>query len=235
MNDTKKISNKKILLIAIGISALLFFLMAIQLFRTNPSRTMNSFLAAIQNGNREAAMELVSDGIEPQERENITYFVDDWASADTLSIEQNNTVAWRQRVVTKKENGEEVAVKNQYNDRLKEVVPTTRYLAGMYEETVVVNYDDDEDPVVITVRRKGNNRWSRLGTAFRGWEIVKIQYQQDTVTNNENRSQGNSTQENTTEELYEFDGTENIDYTIDEKGNVVIVEPQPSADGEKKE
>lgn len=214
MKTPNKISKKTTIFIVIIVAVLLVLLAAMQLFRTNPDRVLNEFLTAVENGDRGAAMALVSDDIKTERRENIAWFVDDWTSAETVSNEITLEEAWRQRIkMEKNESGEEVPVLNQYGDRDREIEPTSRLVAGFYHAEVTVNYDKDQDPIIITLRRKGDNQWSRLGTTFRGWEIVRVQYQP--YTDEELDKLG--------DEFFEFEGEEeDVEFEIDEDGNLVL-------------
>lgn len=215
MNDQMKTSNKTTLFIVVILALLLVVLAAMQLFRTNPDRVLNEFLTAVENGDRGAAMALVSDEIKTERRENIAWFVDDWTSAETVTNEITLEEAWRQRIkMEKNEAGEEVPVLNKYGDRDREIEPTPRLLAGFYHAEVTVSYDDDEDPIIITLRRKGDNQWSRLGTTFRGWEIVRVQYQP--YTDEELDELG--------DQFFEFEGEteEDLEFEIDDDGNLVL-------------
>lgn len=192
---------------------LIVVLAGAQILRTNPDRTLNTFLTAVENGDSGAAMALVSDDIEPYRRENISYFVEDWTKSKTVKYEITKEEAWRQRyLMEKNESGEEVNILNEHGDRAREIEPTPRNLAGFYHAEVTVEYDKDKDPVIITLRRKGDNRWSRLSTTFRGWEIVRVQYQP--FDDEELDALG--------DQFFEFEGEDQLDFEIDDEGNLVL-------------
>lgn len=212
MNEQPQKKNMTTIWIVVASVLLLVVLVAAQVIRTNPDRVLNQFLTAIEEGDRGTAMALVSDDIEPYRRENISYFVEDWTNSKTVTYEITKEEAWRQRYLTEKnENGDEVNVLNQYGDRDREIEPTPRNFAGFYHAELTVEYDKDQDPVIVTLRRKGDNRWSRLGTTLRGWEIVRMQYN---ISDEEI--------DLLDDQFFEFEGADELDFEIDEDGNLVL-------------
>jgi hypothetical protein len=213
MEEQEKNGNKMILWVVAVVVVLLMVVAGTQIVRTTPDRTLDTFLTAIEEGDRGTAMALVNDGIATERRENIAWFVDDWTSSETVTYEITKEEAWRQRfLMEKNESGEEVNVLNEHGDRDREIEPTPGNFAGFYHAEVNINYDSDIDPVIITLRRKGENRWSRLGTTFRGWEIVRVQYQPF----------DGSEFDDFGDQFFEFDGEGELEYEIDENGNLVL-------------
>jgi len=146
---------------------LLIILSGFFLWFTRPERALNAFLKKVEAHNKDAANTYISESVKAEKKENAQWFIDDWMIAKQLSTKVEKDEAWRAR-----ENGTD-----KKGNAKKEVQPVPRYWAHNYQAFVTVAYDEYEDDVIIKLRRKTENGWSRLAQLFRGWEIVEIKYQ----------------------------------------------------------
>ncbi len=169
----------------IGIGAIVVVVgavLAVALWLTNPARTFNKFAEAIETKNIGAAQALIGEDITEARKENIEFWIDDWASyEDAPTVIFESDVAWNERVKTDEAGN---ILKNKNGDRDKEIKPTPRYWSHLYAVYATVNFDETdeyeqyEDPMIFTLRRKSDAKWGMLGNIFRGWEVVRVRYQE---------------------------------------------------------
>jgi hypothetical protein len=216
-------------LIVAGLAIVLLIIVGvIQMMRTTPQRTLDQFITALNNHDQAAALSFVSTDIKPYKRENIQYFIEDWTSATTLSINKTREASWRDRVRQEKnDKGEMVDKLNQNGDRDKEIKPAARYWAHDYDADITVTYDNTEDPVTVVLRRTTNNSWSPFAQVFRGWEIVQIKYQPlpeadlEVLDQADPSGDANANTDTTTGgEFQEFSAEDNVE--IDKDGNIIV-------------
>lgn len=167
-------SGKKVLWIVLGLVIAVVVLIGILLWATNPTRTANKFNKLVQDGNYDGAFAMVATDISSDKVDNIDYFVDDWTSAEDITIEVTAEEAWLQRT---KVDANGNIVLNEHGDRDVEIKPTPKYWAHFYQAYMTVEFDDLEDPVIVRLRRKSADGWSPIAQIFRGWEVTKIVYQ----------------------------------------------------------
>lgn len=158
--------SKKILIVTSVIVVLLLIIAGAALWLTNPNRTLNAFLKAVESKNKEAALSFVSEEVTNEKKENAQWFIEDWVIADTVKTNVEKTEAWRSKKTTDA-SGKEIT----------EVLPTPRYWSHHYQAFATVSFDDYEDPVIIKLKRDTENTSSRIAQLFRGWKIVQIKYQ----------------------------------------------------------
>lgn len=171
--------QKRTLLTTIAVILALVVIAGIGLWLTAPQRTLNGFLSAVEAKDATKAMSYVSDTLKSDKRNNIEFFVDDWATGGTITTEVTSDEAWRSRPVyeTDAATGEQVVKKNKYGYDKQEIIPTPRYWAHHYHAFVNVTFDDFEDPVVVKLIRDSKATWTPLGQLFRGWRVSQIKYQ----------------------------------------------------------
>lgn len=175
-------SQKKIIGIVVGALVLIVLVIGIALWNTNPQRTVDNFIKAVESGNRKAAMTFVNDSIKKSRYENIEWFVEDWTIAEQFTATKVTDEAWRSRIkMTTNENGESVPEINDHGYETREQTPTPKYWASHYRAFVNVNLviegEEYEDPVIIKLKRNTEDEWGKLGQLFRGWKITRITYQ----------------------------------------------------------
>lgn len=171
--------HKKILLGAVAVIILLGVVSAFLFWNSNPERTLNGFLDAVNAKNQEQALSFVSEDIKPGKREEVVWFVEDWTSGDTITTAVSKDEAWRTRpkMVKDEATGELVEKLDTYGNPKKDFKPTPRHWAHLYQAYATVTFDDIEDPVIIKLRRKTDATWSPFAQLFRGWEVIAITYQ----------------------------------------------------------
>jgi hypothetical protein len=215
--------NTRTILIALGIGLLIVIaLLAAAFWYTSPRRTLNSFLQAIEEGNRRAALSHVSETINANKEDNIAWFVEDWLYAEQIAIEVERDEAWRSRVKTEvNDQGETVPMMNEHGFETKETFPTPRYWAHHYNGYVTVTFDEIEDPVIIKLKRDTDDTFSLWKQLFRSWKVTNITYQPLSE-----------------DEVFDLDlegeDFNDLQFEIDEEGNVVVPEQGVSENGETK-
>lgn len=170
--------QKRTLLTTIAVIVALVVIAGIGLWLTAPQRTLNGFLSAVEAKDATKAMSYVSDTLKANKRNNVEFFVDDWATGGTVVAEVTSDEAWRSRPVYETDaSGNKVVKKNKYGYDKQEIIPTPRYWAHHYHAFVAVTFDDFEDPVVVKLIRDSKATWTPLGQLFRGWRVSQIKYQ----------------------------------------------------------
>lgn len=206
----KKWIGLSILLILLATSILVLFWM------TNPTRTANAFIDAIEAQDYETALALAGEDIKPERLADIEFFVEDWTSwedAPTVVVERDES--WKMRVVTD-DNGN--VILNKHGNRDKEIIPVPKYWAHYYSLYVTVTFAETdeleayEEPMIITLHRKTDDTWGFFGNIFRGWTVNRVRYQP--LTDEEL-------------EEYEFDiddvgDLEDFEFTVDDNGEIII-------------
>lgn len=171
--------HKKILLSAVAVIVVLAVVAGFLFWNSNPERTLNGFLDAVNAKNQEQALSFVSEDIKPGKREEVVWFVEDWTSGDTVTTAVSKDEAWRTRpkMVKDEITGELVEKLDKYGNQKKDFKPTPRHWAHLYQAYATVTFDDIEDPVMIKLRRKTESTWNPVAQLFRGWEVIAITYQ----------------------------------------------------------
>lgn len=170
-----KISRTQWIVAGIGVLALLTCAIIVAMWFTRPERTLTRFLEAVKKQDIAAAQALVATDITERRKDDISFFLEDWTfdSTTVYAIEKEHA-AWRSR---EKKNDAGEVVKDADGDPVRETRPTTRFWAHHYEQYVTVAFDEYEDPVIIRLRREGENTWSRFAQLFKPWKVVDIRYQ----------------------------------------------------------
>lgn len=134
------------------------------LWLNRPDRTIREFLEAVKKQDKAKVESMISADITDTRKEDISFFTDDWVS-DSTTVYTLGTehASWRLKAGG------------------KDYIPTPRYFAHFYEQYATVAFDDYEDPVVIRVRREGNDASSIFAQLFRPWKVVDIEYQPDVL------------------------------------------------------
>ncbi len=220
----------KTLTIGVVLLVILALVAALLVWMTNPRRTLDKFIEAINNKDHATALAYVSPDIKQSRKDNIDWFLEDWVISDTLSTIVVTDESWRSRTkMTENEQGETVPEINKYGNEALEKKPTPKYWAHHYQAYVTVEFDDYEDPVIIKLKRKTDNTWSRFAQLFRGWQVTQIKYQPLDESDYED---------------FEFDfGDEDFDFEdgdfefeVDEEGNLVPIEAEDEEeDGDEEE
>ncbi len=170
--------QKRTLITTIAVIVALVIIAGLGLWLTAPQRVLNGFLNAVEAKDTTKAMSYVSDTVKANKRNNIEFFVDDWATGATVDTAVTSEEAWRSRPVYETDaDGEQVIKQNKYGYDKQEVLPTPRYWAHHYHAFVSVTFDEFEDPVVIKLIRDTKASWSPLAQLFRGWKVSQIKYQ----------------------------------------------------------
>lgn len=154
--------SKKTLYISGVVVAVLLIVAAIGIMMTNPMRTFDAFMDAVEAKDEAKALSFVATDITQNKHDNIEFFLDDWTTSDSVSVkEEEKNEAWRTR-----DEGDK-----------KITVPTPHLFAHNFQQYATVTFDDFEDPVIVVLRRTTKNGSSILAQLFRGWEVVQIKYQ----------------------------------------------------------
>ena len=201
---------KRSLITIVAVIVALAIIAGIGLWLTAPQRVLNGFLNAVEAKNTTQAMSYVSGTLKANKRNNVEFFVEDWATGATVDTAVTSDEAWRSRPVYEVDaNGEQVAKQNKYGYDKQEILPTPRYWAHHYQAFVTVTFDEFEDPVVVKLIRDTNASWNPLAQLFRRWKVSQIKYQPLSD-----------------EDYVEIDASDLFgdDVEVDEDGNIILDE-----------
>lgn len=170
--------SKRIIAACSGVVLILVLVFGFAFYHHRPERTLRAFLDAVKAEDIDAAMKFAASDLTETQKEDIMFFLEDWASSkNTVYVLDKDDAAWRTRDTMTTVDGKKVPAVDKKGKVIKEIRPTPHYWSHFYERYVTVSFDDYEDPVIIRLRRETENTWSRLAQIFSPWKVTKIDYQ----------------------------------------------------------
>lgn len=175
---TLTLQSKRIIAVCAAVGLLIIVVFGFAFYHNRPERTLRAFLDAVKAQDIEAAMQFAASDLTDTQKEDITFFLEDWASSkNTVYVLGKDDAAWRTRDTMTTVDGKKVPAVDKKGKAIKEIRPTPHYWSHFYERYVTVSFDDYEDEVIIRLRRETKNTWSRLAQIFSPWKVTKIEYQ----------------------------------------------------------
>ena len=132
----------------------------------NPRKSLDAFLQNVEAKNMDKAMTFVLSESKPKQKNKIHNFLQPWIESESVQTVVKKDEAWREKK-TKQED---------LTEKITGFKPTPRYWAHYYHATVVINFDDIEETVIIEFERVSKNTWNPFSQLFKPWMIVSIHY-----------------------------------------------------------